>query len=242
MRPTTTTTTVFRNATRGASAISASFALRPSAQSINPLSKPSPIQRPFSWGLQGHHHQRFLSTSSQLHGCLKTPVSSLRTTSGISPRNLVVAGATTISIIAPLIWARAFGPFRKVAYCAEGADKPKAKIPKDGKPFVSAQELSLGSAMGFCSGYLFKQLGKMFILVAGLGYVSLQLLANAGYIKVDWLLIEKRVNENLDLDGDGKVTIKDAKYGFDWVIDILTRNVQFKSTFAAGFYLGFRYG
>lgn len=117
-----------------------------------------------------------------------------------------------------------------------------ARNPNDKDLFVSSKEISFGSMMGVCSGYLFKKLGKMFVLVAGLGYVTLQMLANAGYIQVNWMLIESRVNDNLDLDRDGKVTVKDAKYGMNWIIDLLTRNVQFKSTFAGGFYLGFRYG
>ncbi|KAF9952269.1 FUN14 domain-containing protein 1, partial [Modicella reniformis] len=96
--------------------------------------------------------------------------------------------------------------------------------------------------MGVCSGYLFKKLGKMFVLVAGLGFVTLQLLANSGYVQVDWLKIETRFNEKLDLDRDGKVTVRDAKYGLNWVIDLLMRNLQFKSTFAGAFYLGFWYG
>ncbi|KAF9933781.1 hypothetical protein BGZ67_004152 [Mortierella alpina] len=113
----------------------------------------------------------------------------------------------------------------------------------DGKDsMVNTKELSFGTAMGVCSGFLFKKLGKMFLLVAGLGFVSLQMLANAGYIQVNWILIESRFKEKFDLDRDGKVTVKDARFGLNWIIDLLTRNFQFKSTFAGGFYLGFRYG
>ncbi|KAK3827994.1 MAG: FUN14 family-domain-containing protein [Benniella sp.] len=119
---------------------------------------------------------------------------------------------------------------------------PPARNPLDKDSFLRSKEISFGSAMGVCSGYLFKKLGKMFVLVAGLGYVTLQMLANAGYIQVNWMLIESRFNDKLDLDRDGKVTVKDAKYGLNWITDLLTRNVQFKSTFVGGFYLGFRYG
>ncbi|KAF9177359.1 hypothetical protein BGZ51_008861 [Haplosporangium sp. Z 767] len=115
-------------------------------------------------------------------------------------------------------------------------------MPNGNDPMISTKELSFGTAMGVCSGFLFKKLGKMFLLVAGLGFVSLQMLANSGYIQVNWILIESRFKEKFDLDKDGKVTVKDARHGMNWIIDILTRNFQFKSTFAGGFYLGFRYG
>ncbi|KAF9088546.1 hypothetical protein BGX27_002678 [Mortierella sp. AM989] len=117
------------------------------------------------------------------------------------------------------------------------------KIPGGDKdPFVNTRELSFGTTMGLCSGFLCKKLGKMFVLVAGLGFISLQLLANSGYIQVNWGLIESKFTEKFDLDKDGKVTTKDAKYGINWIINLLTRNFQFKSTFTGGFYLGFRYG
>jgi len=82
----------------------------------------------------------------------------------------------------------------------------------------------------------------MFLLVAGLGFVCLQLLSNSGYVKVDWSLVENKFKNRFDLDKDGKVTAKDAQHGFEWIISLLTRNFQFKSTFAAGFFLGFRHG
>ena len=120
---------------------------------------------------------------------------------------------------------------------------PPARTPPGGKdPIINTKELSFGTAMGVCSGYLFKKLGKMFLLVAGLGFVTLQMLANAGYIQVNWILIESQFKDKFDLDKDGKVTAKDAQHGFKWLMDMLTKNFQFKSTFAGGFYLGFRYG
>src|SRR5690606_35894123 len=116
--------------------------------------------------------------------------------------------------------------------------------PSDGKKgsFINSQELSFGTAMGFCSGYLCKKLGKVMILVTGVAFVSLQLLANSGYITVHWLKFEEKFKEQLDIDGDGKVTANDARHGLTLIIDLLTKNFQFKSTFAGGFYIGFRYG
>ncbi|KAF9952820.1 hypothetical protein BGZ72_005891 [Mortierella alpina] len=198
-------------------------------------------------GLQGHHHQRFLSTCTQ------------PTRSVLSSRNWMAAGTAATCVVGPMVWARHFASKRHTAHCAADAkptpveatanpaDKksspPSMPSTPNGKdPMVNTKELSFGTAMGVCSGFLFKKLGKMFLLVAGLGFVTLQMLANAGYIQVNWILIESRFKEKFDLDQDGQVTAKDARFGLNWIIDLLTRNFQFKSTFAGGFYLGFRYG
>ncbi|KAF8934892.1 FUN14 domain-containing protein 1 [Dissophora ornata] len=191
-------------------------------------------------------------TCSTVHtGFMKVyPFQSIRT-SGVSSRTLIAAGAATTCIFGPLIWARSFGSFRNVAHCAADTasnpnpinlDQTPPLSTRDKDPLVNSKELTFGAAMGVCSGYLFKKLGKMFVLVAGLGFVCLQLLANSGYISVNWMKMESKFKEKFDLDKDGKVTVQDAKYGFNWIIDLLTRNFQFKSTFAGGFYLGFRYG
>ncbi|KAF9196563.1 hypothetical protein BGZ49_002758 [Haplosporangium sp. Z 27] len=217
-------------------------------------------------GLQGHHHQRFMSSSTRSpNGFLKASI----TKSSLPSRTLIAAGAVTTFIFGPLIWTR------NLAYCSAGtaanpnptivtptpaptpprttpataqpAAAPPSPSPQqvpggDKDPFINHKELSFGTTMGLCSGYLCKKLGKMFVLVAGLGFVSLQLLANSGYINVNWGLIETKFTEKLDLDHDGKVTVKDAKFGLNWIIGLLTKNFQFKSTFAGGFFIGFRYG
>ncbi|KAF8946002.1 hypothetical protein BGZ52_009153 [Haplosporangium bisporale] len=174
----------------------------------------------------------------------------LRNEPSFFSKALVATGAATTFVFAPLVWARSLGFSRNVAYCAAAtgaaptpAPTASARTPPGGKdPTINTKELSFGTAMGVCSGYLFKKLGKMFLLVAGLGFVTLQMLANAGYIQVNWILIESQFKDKFDLDKDGKVTAKDAQHGFKWLMDLLTKNFQFKSTFAGGFYLGFRYG
>ncbi|KAG0042249.1 hypothetical protein BGZ83_000729 [Gryganskiella cystojenkinii] len=160
----------------------------------------------------------------------------------------IIAGTATTVFVGPVILARtSFGGLwfkNPVAYCAAatGATPTTTRLPHDKDPFINTKELSFGAAMGLCSGYLFKKLGKMFLLVAGLGFVCLQMLSNSGYIRVDWSKLENTFKSQLDLDKDGKVTTRDAKHGIQWVMDLLTRNFQFKSTFAGGFFLGFRYG
>jgi len=91
--------------------------------------------------------------------------------------------------------------------------------------------------MGLCSGYLFKKLGKLMMLVVGFGFVWLQLLTSSGHIQVNWPLIERRFKETFDADGDGKITLNDARYGFRWLMQLLTKNFQFKATYVGGYLL-----
>ncbi|KAG0272450.1 FUN14 domain-containing protein 1 [Linnemannia exigua] len=175
-------------------------------------------------------------------------------TTGVASRTMVGAGAATACLVGPLIYSRSmvassmsassgsyFVP--RVAHCAPalvGVRYDDYGLKKE--PLINSKELTFGMAMGLCSGYLFKKLGKLMMLVVGLGFVSLQLLVNSGYIQVNWKKIERRFVDQFDVDRDGKVTANDAKHGFRWLMTLLTKNFQFKSTFVGGFVLGFKHG
>ncbi|KAF9953514.1 FUN14 domain-containing protein 1 [Mortierella alpina] len=161
-----------------------------------------------------------------------------------SSGTLIGAGAATTCIFGPLIYSRSVvglglsstSSSRYVAHCAASPNGYQKE------PLINTKELTFGMAMGLCSGFLFKKLGKMMMLVVGLGFVSLQMLTSSGYVQVNWALIERRFKDQFDVDRDGKVTMNDAKHGFRWLMELLTRNFQFKSTFVGGFVMGFRYG
>ncbi|KAG0238870.1 hypothetical protein BGW42_000031 [Actinomortierella wolfii] len=158
-------------------------------------------------------------------------------------RAWVTASVVSGSIFGPMVWSRV-KPGYKVAYCAAPAASTTGirSYPPSKEPLISTREITFGTVMGLGSGFLFKKLGKLILLVIGLGFVSLQLLANQGYVTVHWSRFERRFKDSFDLDGDGKVTVNDAKHGFRALIDLLTKNFQFKSTFIGGFVMGFRYG
>jgi uncharacterized membrane protein (Fun14 family) len=67
-------------------------------------------------------------------------------------------------------------------------------------------------------------------------------LSSEGYITVHWDRFERRYVNTLDLDKDGRVTTRDIQSKWQKFISILTNNIQFKSTFLAGFYVGIRFG
>ncbi|KAF9149260.1 FUN14 domain-containing protein 1 [Linnemannia schmuckeri] len=211
---------------------------------------------------QATHQSRFASSSGA--AAFQRPPSVFQTSAlsaafksaasgGVASRTMIGAGAATTCLVGPLIYSRSmmassmsnsnsmFVP--RVAHCAAapiGTRYDDYGLTKE--PLINSKELTFGMAMGLCSGYLFKKLGKLMMLVVGLGFVSLQLLVNSGYVHVNWKKIEGRFVDQFDVDRDGKVTVNDAKHGFRWLMNLLTKNFQFKSTFVGGFVLGFRHG
>ncbi|KAF8932813.1 FUN14 domain-containing protein 1 [Dissophora ornata] len=169
-------------------------------------------------------------------------------------RTLITAGAATACVFGPLISSRFTNgsstfSSRRVAHCAAATSPVGLRsVPAydeygaQNDSMFNSKELTFGMAMGMCSGYLFKKLGKLMMLVVGLGFVWMQLLTSSGYIQVNWVLIESKFKERLDVDKDGKVTMNDAKHGFRWLMKLLTKNFQFKSAYVGGWALGFRYG
>ncbi|KAK3832992.1 MAG: FUN14 family-domain-containing protein [Linnemannia elongata] len=210
---------------------------------------------------QATHQSRFASSSGA--AVFQRPPSVFQTSAlsaafksaaagGVASRTMIGAGAATTCLVGPLIYSRSmmassmsssslFAP--RVAHCAAaplGTRYDDYGLKKE--PLINSKELTFGMAMGLCSGYLFKKLGKLMMLVVGLGFVSLQLLVNSGYIQVNWKKIESKFVDQFDVDRDGKVTVNDAKHGFRWLMTLLTKNFQFKSTFVGGFVLGFKHG
>ncbi|KAF8985281.1 hypothetical protein BGZ52_011130 [Haplosporangium bisporale] len=200
----------------------------------------------FSFGRMplNHASKRFASSSVSFLSKTATKPSVTQTVAAssafVSSGTLLGAGAATTCVLGPLFWGRAFGSYRVAHFGVRSGNI--YDIQTEREPLINSKELTFGAAMGLCSGYLFKKLGKMMMLVVGLGFVWLQLLASSGYIQVNWVKVEHKFKQQFDLDNDGKVTMNDAKHGFRAIIELLTRNFQFKSTFAGGFFLGFKYG
>lgn len=67
-------------------------------------------------------------------------------------------------------------------------------------------------------------------------------MSQQGYITVHWDRLEGRYTKTLDADHDGKVTRRDIHSKWQTFVNLLTNNIQFKSTFLIGFYAGMRYG
>lgn len=61
-------------------------------------------------------------------------------------------------------------------------------------------------------------------------------------LQVDWKSVEDRLVQTLDTDGDGKLTIADARSHLNNVIEVLGFNLPSGAAFGAAFLLGLRYG
>ncbi|KAI9019204.1 FUN14 family-domain-containing protein [Phycomyces nitens] len=110
------------------------------------------------------------------------------------------------------------------------------------KKLVHKGEIAFGTVIGLCVGYLVKQAGKLVALVIGTGFMFMQYLSYNGFITVNWDRIENSYKQKLDVDKDGRVTTRDLTSKWRKFINFLTYNLQFKTTFLAGFYAGIRYG
>jgi uncharacterized membrane protein (Fun14 family) len=79
-------------------------------------------------------------------------------------------------------------------------------------------QISFGALAGFATGYALKKIGRTAIVIFGLLFITIQLLAYLGVVRVDW------------------------QGFFNGLIGILTNNVPFAGAFIPGFLLGLRYG
>ena len=95
-------------------------------------------------------------------------------------------------------------------------------------------QLGFGGVAGWVSGYTLKKVGRLLALVLGFLFISLQLLAYAGYIEIDWTRIQRDVEPLFEPD-----TLKDF---WQKLLGVLTYNLPFATGFAAGMLLGFRKG
>ncbi|KAI8881350.1 FUN14-domain-containing protein [Backusella circina FSU 941] len=175
------------------------------------------------------------------HTKLPTPIRSLTASKRIftKPGTMMpkVLLLTTLTGSSSLIFKR---PVQCQAFVQPATVRETPLSSKE--PLLNKGELSFGAALGVCTGYFAKKISKLIVLCVGLVFVFLQYLSSKGYVNVDWRRMERGYQHQLDTDHDGKVTLHDLSVKRDSFMDILTRNVQFKSSFLVGFLVGARYG
>ncbi|WP_424951587.1 FUN14 domain-containing protein [Deinococcus sp.] len=92
-------------------------------------------------------------------------------------------------------------------------------------------DLSVGAILGFCAGYAIKRLGKMTVLIVGLLFVALQIMAWQGLLTIHWPRIQALAEPWLRQGGE--------QLG-NWGLRILQTNLPFRGGFVAALLVGLR--
>lgn len=94
--------------------------------------------------------------------------------------------------------------------------------------------------MGYASGFACKRIGRGVLFTGGTIFILLQSLSQRGYVVVDYAKVEQDLMNSFDLDGDGKLTSKDAALAQERVMEQLHVGLPSGSGFTVGFCLGLR--
>lgn len=108
----------------------------------------------------------------------------------------------------------------------EGVELP------DLSPYLG--QVTFGGLAGYAVGYALKKLGRLLAVALGLLFVVVQLLAQAGYIQVDWTRIQRDVEPLLQQPGLQSL--------WERLLSTLTYNLPFGASFVGGLILGLRAG
>ncbi|GGM13117.1 FUN14 domain-containing protein [Deinococcus aerophilus] len=92
-------------------------------------------------------------------------------------------------------------------------------------------DLSVGAVLGFATGVALRAVGRIVLIVMGLLFIALQLLAYFDVVSINWLHLQA-LAEPLLRQG--------SENGAAWLGRILVANLPFAGAFTAGLLLGLR--
>ncbi len=95
-------------------------------------------------------------------------------------------------------------------------------------------QVSFGGLAGFAVGYALKKVGRVALVVFGLLFIAVQLLAYFGLIEVNWLRIQQIAQPALQKTG--------LESAWNALLGVLTQNLPFAGAFVPGLILGLRMG
>ena len=92
-------------------------------------------------------------------------------------------------------------------------------------------DLGLGGLLGVAAGYAVRVVGRVALLVVGLAFILVQLLAHFGIVTVDWLQLQTLTEP----------WFRQSREGLgEWFSRVFLANLPFAGSFAVGFLLGLR--
>ncbi len=95
-------------------------------------------------------------------------------------------------------------------------------------------QISFGGLAGFAVGYALKKIGRTALVIFGLLFIALQVLAFMGFVEVHWLRIEQAASPALRREG--------LEGAWKALLGVLAHNIPFAGAFVPGLLLGLRAG
>lgn len=96
------------------------------------------------------------------------------------------------------------------------------------------EQIAFGAVAGFVAGYAVKKVGKFVALALGLIFIVIQLLAWSGFVSVNWVMVQERVDPLLRSESLGEA--------WRGLLAMLTYNIPFAAAFVPAFIIGIRRG
>ncbi|WP_309572555.1 FUN14 domain-containing protein [Deinococcus sp.] len=92
-------------------------------------------------------------------------------------------------------------------------------------------DLSVGALLGFATGVALRHVGRVVLIVVGVLFIALQLLAYFDLISINWLKLQALTEPWLRQGGE---------QGASWLRRVLTANLPFAGAYTAGLLVGLR--
>ncbi|MFC4639017.1 FUN14 domain-containing protein [Deinococcus hohokamensis] len=92
-------------------------------------------------------------------------------------------------------------------------------------------DLSVGALLGFATGLALRHIGRVVLIVVGVLFITLQLLAYFELVSINWLKVQALTEPWLRQGGE---------QGAQWLSRVLTANLPFAGAFSAGLLVGLR--
>jgi FUN14 domain-containing protein 1 len=96
-----------------------------------------------------------------------------------------------------------------------------------------AQQVAIGAVGGWCSGFMFRKVGKVAALAIGGGILIIQVASHQGYLKINWSKIDRSVDAV-----QREIARQDPSYWTNSIETFLRNNVFLAGAYAGGFLIG----
>ncbi|XP_054266359.1 FUN14 domain-containing protein 1B-like isoform X2 [Macrosteles quadrilineatus] len=102
----------------------------------------------------------------------------------------------------------------------------------------ATQQLILGTASGWLTGYLMMKVGKMAAVAVGGSIILLQVANHKGYVKINWDRIYRNVEDQVEKITEDASTSKKGPKILDKVTEFFKSNSYFSASFTGGVLIG----